>query len=179
MESVDSDPLGMIALIISDDEVKLEFDEECPPEQCSRKNENDISLTDSQKTIMVSLSSNLLVSAVTRKLIQLIFLTFIALLVALIVFVWQRNFQNDTNTALIYDGKPRKTFQGQPAYTVLLTGDSLNLRPWEFHNLGGRIQNHLPTIALFFRQESFSSYTMAMLNNAIGAQVLLSRTSPS
>lgn len=44
MESVDSDPLGMIALIISDDEVKLEFDEECPPEQCSRKNEDDISL---------------------------------------------------------------------------------------------------------------------------------------
>eukprot|EP01040_Poterioochromonas_malhamensis_P018721 gene18721-21925_t len=73
MKTVDSDPLGMIVLVISDDEVKLEFDEECPPEQFSRKNGDDISLNnsmaESRETIVTSFSNNLLLYAVTRKLI--------------------------------------------------------------------------------------------------------------
>jgi len=114
---------------------------------------------------------NILLHASIRKAIQLIFLTIVALALALIIFVYPRNFGTEPNTALIYDGHHRKTFNGKPAYQVLLTGDSLNLRPWQYHNLGGRIQDHLPTIALFFKQESLASYTMAKVNKVIAKQI--------
>eukprot|EP01040_Poterioochromonas_malhamensis_P011056 gene11056-12051_t len=150
------------------------FDEECPPNQFS-ENEELISLENSdgsEKTGEINyLTANKLLYALSRKLMQLILLTIVALALALIIFVYPRNFGTEPNTALIYDGHHHKTFNGKPAYQVLLTGDSLNLRPWQYHNLGGRIQDHLPTIALFFKQESLASYTMADLNAMVRKQI--------
>mmetsp|Transcript_11814 Transcript_11814/g.12724 ORF Transcript_11814/g.12724 Transcript_11814/m.12724 type:complete len:345 (-) Transcript_11814:175-1209(-) len=175
-ENIASDPVETITTeLVKCDESRLEFDEECPREQPFIEDEvmrsSDRSVNAKNNSEENSVNMNLLLNASIRKLIQLILLTILALALALFIFVWPRNFGTERNTALIYDGKHRKTYNGKPAYQVLLTGDSLNLRPWQYHNLGGRIQDHLPTIALFFKQESLASYTLANLNDKIRKQI--------
>eukprot|EP01040_Poterioochromonas_malhamensis_P011057 gene11057-12052_t len=107
------------------------FDEECPPNQFS-ENEELISLENSdgsEKTGEISyLTANKLLYASSRKLIQLVLLTIVALALALIIFVYPRNFGTESNTALIYDGHHHKTFNGKPAYqdgTLLYTAPSI------------------------------------------------------
>lgn len=175
-DNIASDPVAITTeLVVKCDESRLEYDEECPREEALIESavmgSSDSSVNVNKNLGEIPVNMSFLLYASIRKLIQLIFLTILALALALFIFVWPRNFGSEPNTALIYDGKHRKSYNGKPAYQVLLTGDSLNLRPWQYHNLGGRMQDHLPTIALFFKQESLASYTLANLNDKIRKQI--------
>lgn len=113
-----------------------------------------------------------LIYPLIRKLIQLTFIAIAILIAWLYIFIQLRNKVWYANTAHLSKRKgPRGIYNGKPAYEVMLTGDSLNLKPWVYYDLGGRIQSHLPSIPLLFRQESLASYTMVKMKKVIPKQI--------